>query len=333
MGAVMSRKRLFETLEQTPPSARVSAAVAAPSPIAARFGDAVAELRGQALRAEQMEKAFFSGERVVEVDPEAIDPSPIRDRMPSSASDNESLRDSVASAGQQMPVLLRPAANGRYVTVFGHRRIAAARSLGRPVRAVVREMSEADALVAQGVENAERRDLTFIERAQFARRLADAGLTQERIATAISAARSNVSLMVALTRGIPADLIAAIGRGPRLGQPRWVELSGRLAERKSRSTQIWTAIVTAPDYAEQPDDVRMKRVVEALRDDKEAGGAAPREARRLVGRDGKPLAVVRERGGKADIRLEPAARPDGVSFAMWLERRLLDLHDAWRRGD
>lgn len=330
----MSRKRLFETLEQAPPAARVSAAAAAPSPIAARFGDAVAEIRGQALRAERIEKALSSGERVVEIDPNAIDPSPIRDRMPSSPSEDESLRESVATAGQQMPVLLRPGAGGRYVTVFGHRRIAAARALGRPVRAVVREMSDADALVAQGVENAERRDLTFIERAQFARRLADAGLTQERIATAISAARSNVSLMVALTRGIPADLIAAIGRAPRLGQPRWVELSERLAERKSAAARIWAGVIAAKDFADQSDDARMKRVVDALKDDKSGRAAPATEARRVIGRGGESLAVVRHSGGKANIRIEAAtARPDGVSFAVWLETRLADLHESWSRGD
>ncbi|MBL8589823.1 MAG: plasmid partitioning protein RepB [Methylobacteriaceae bacterium] len=331
----MSRKRLFETLGQAAPAARVSAAAAAPSPIAARFGDAVAEIRGQAQRAEQIEKALASGERIVEIDAQQIDPSPIRDRMASSAADDESLRDSIAAVGQQMPVLLRPAEAGRYVTVFGHRRIAAARALGRPVRAIVRAMPDADALVAQGVENAERRDLTFIERAQFARRLADAGLTQERIATAISAARSNVSLMVGLTRGIPSGLIEAIGRAPRLGQPRWVELAERLAGAPAGGHSIWQAIVAAPGFSALTDDARMKRVVSALQ-----AAAAPRAMsgqglRPLVDRDGNAFAkIAHGRKGQASIRIESAApRADGVSFGAWLEERLQKLHESWRRGD
>ena len=80
---------------------------------------------------------------------------------------------SIAAHGQTVPILVRPRpqAPGRYQIAYGRRRHAACARLGRPVRAVVREMDAAALVVAQGQENCERRDLTFVERALFAHAL------------------------------------------------------------------------------------------------------------------------------------------------------------------
>ena len=57
---------------------------------------------------------------------------------------------------------------GRYQVAYGHRRLQAVRLLGRPVRAIIRPLQDIDVVVAQGVENSARQNLSYIERALFA---------------------------------------------------------------------------------------------------------------------------------------------------------------------
>ena len=61
---------------------------------------------------------------------------------------------------------------GRYMVVFGHRRLQAAKLLGRKVRAVVKAMKDQEHVVAQGQENSARANLSFIEKALFAANIA-----------------------------------------------------------------------------------------------------------------------------------------------------------------
>ena len=73
----------------------------------------------------------------------------------------EPLVTSVREAGQQVPILLRPAPDGsvhEFEPVYGNRRIAACRILGIPVRAWIAKMSDDAAATAQRLENSERLD-------------------------------------------------------------------------------------------------------------------------------------------------------------------------------
>ena len=56
---------------------------------------------------------------------------------------------------------------GTLFIVFGHRRVRAAKELGRPVRAVVKTMDDTAHVIAQGQENTRRKDYSFIEKALF----------------------------------------------------------------------------------------------------------------------------------------------------------------------
>lgn len=327
----MSRKGLFGAVT---PGEGVKAAMS-PAPSVRRFGSALGDIREQVARADEIEKTLASGERVVDVDPAAIDPSPVRDRFKESASQAEGLRRSIAQIGQRTPVLLRPGtAAGRYVTVFGHRRVEAARALGRPVRAVVAQIDEVEALVAQGVENAERQDLSFIERAFFARRLAEAGLTHERVSFALSAARSTVTTMIGLARALPEPLILAIGRAPKLGEPRWRDLARRLEAAGRKGEAAWRKAIAAPGFSGAGEEERFRAVIEAL----EGGAAAGVEPVQI--KDGSGVAFASMRTGPkgaAQLRLagdcDVSFRTDGQAFAAWLADRLPELREAWRRDE
>ena len=77
-------------------------------------------------------------------------------------------------------------APGRYQTAFGHRRVRVAGLLGRTVKAIVRALSDDELVVAQGLENSAREDLSFIERAVFALRLETSGRSRSIIQQALA---------------------------------------------------------------------------------------------------------------------------------------------------
>ncbi|WP_254694596.1 ParB/RepB/Spo0J family partition protein [Alloyangia pacifica] len=78
-----------------------------------------------------------------------------------------------------MPILVRrnPEQEGRYLLVYGGRRLEAIRGSDKvtKVRALVATLDERDAVTAQISENMARRDLSFIEKALFAKELVDTG--------------------------------------------------------------------------------------------------------------------------------------------------------------
>ncbi|MFN6984441.1 MAG: plasmid partitioning protein RepB, partial [Rhizobium oryzihabitans] len=137
------------------------------------IGQSLNEVSERAKRAEAIEKQLAEGLTIVSLDPADIDPSFIPDRMPASEEADAGLVEAIREQGQQVPILVRPHPDfpGRYQVAFGHRRLRAVSSLGIPVKAVVRDLSDEQLVVAQGQENNERRDLTYIEKARFAQKL------------------------------------------------------------------------------------------------------------------------------------------------------------------
>ena len=51
---------------------------------------------------------------------------------------------------------------GFYQVAYGHRRVRATAILGIKVRAIVRDLTDAELVIAQGQENNARQDLSFI---------------------------------------------------------------------------------------------------------------------------------------------------------------------------
>lgn len=177
---------------------------------------------------------------VQDIDPNLIDQDGVADRMGPGEADLADLIESIRSFGQRVPVLVRPNPErpGRYIVVYGRRRIRAVRAIGagRMVKALI--LSEAlddQALVRiQGQENSVRRDLSFIERAMFARNLEDAGYDNKLIREALNIDKAGLSQMRAVTGGaLPVDVIAQIGAAPGIGRDRWIGLAKKFAALKS----------------------------------------------------------------------------------------------------
>src|SRR5262249_37150329 len=118
--------------------------------------------------------------RVIPV--ELFEPSPYQPRGPI---DPDSLADLVASVrarGILQPLLARPQPDEpeRFQIIAGERRWRAAQKAGlHEVPALVRDLSDAEAMAAALVENLQRQDLNAIEEAEGYRRLGDEfGMTQ-----------------------------------------------------------------------------------------------------------------------------------------------------------
>lgn len=173
-------------------------------------------------------KARAQGSGVLELDPNIIDPSPFRDRLPDD--DNlafEEFKASMAKEGQKVPVQVRshPVVPGRYQLVYGHRRVQAAKELGLQIKAIPIQISDTELVVAQGIENGARQDLSWIERALFAKTMESADVKPREIKAALSIEDAELTRMRGVYNSVPNDIIELIGRAPKVGRPRWMDLA------------------------------------------------------------------------------------------------------------
>jgi ParB family chromosome partitioning protein len=208
------------------------------------------------------------GVSVQELDPNTIDPSPYPDRLPDDDDgDFTAFRQSIETDGQKVPIQVRknPSSSNRYQIVYGHRRWLAAKALSIPVRAIEVEISDADLVVAQGIENASRQDLSWIERALFASRMDVAGIKAKNIYAALSIDDAELSKMRTVYRAIPGDLIKSIGRAPKIGRPRWLELAKGISEVPEALSKARGVLEEERDVA-QTSDQRFQKVLASLKD-------------------------------------------------------------------
>jgi ParB family chromosome partitioning protein len=120
---------------------------------------------------------------------------------------------SIREKGILQPVLVRPTPDG-YELVAGERRFRAAESAGlSTIPAVVRRLTDREALEAALVENVQRTDLNAIELAEGYQRLAhDFSLSQEQVAERVGKDRATVANTVRLLR-LPSPVRQAVADG------------------------------------------------------------------------------------------------------------------------
>jgi ParB family transcriptional regulator, chromosome partitioning protein len=180
-------------------------------------------------------KLMVAGEAIVSLDADLLDESFIADRLQEDEDRYIELRDAIRERGQLTPILVRPHPNGagRYMIVFGRRRARAAKELKIPVRAVIKEIEDIAHVIAQGQENTARANLSFIEKALFAKKLLAMGQTKETIKSALTVDDTVLSRMLSVTEVIPTPVIEAIGAAKSVGRDRWEDLKKLLAHPKN----------------------------------------------------------------------------------------------------
>ncbi|SIR42802.1 chromosome partitioning protein, ParB family [Rhizobium sp. RU20A] len=253
----MARKNLLEGLADLPEEQGPSASY----PMRGAGKSLVRSLDELARQADK----YLEGEAVLELDPDSVDDSFVKDRLSDDNEDFRTLVEAIRERGQDTPILVRPHASaaGRYQVVFGHRRLRAARALGRKVRAVVKPIDDRAHVIAQGQENSARANLTFIERALFVRRLQDLGYDREVMAAALASNAAGISKMLSVTDRIAPETIATIGDAPSVGRERWVELS--LLVGKAGNGARLKALLSAPVFETLGSDERFLYLYNGLK--------------------------------------------------------------------
>jgi ParB family transcriptional regulator, chromosome partitioning protein len=210
-----------------------------------------------------LQQALAAGATIVELDPDLVDESFVRDRLPESETDFERFKRSIAEGGQRVPILVRPhrSLEGRYEVAFGHRRTRACRALGIKVRAAVQSLSDRELVIAQGVENSERKDLSYIERSLYAARLEDRGFDRADICEALATDKGELSKLISVARAIPEEVVDAIGPAPKAGRRRWLSLADAMQETKSKRAA--EQALRDPHLREMDSDTRFLRVFAA----------------------------------------------------------------------
>ncbi|WP_269932839.1 plasmid partitioning protein RepB [Aminobacter sp. HY435] len=256
--------------------------------------------------ARRLRESLESSERVSKIDTALVEASFVSDRLdhgPQDA-DFEALMTSIEQSGQQVPVLLRPhpEKQGRYQTAYGHRRVRAAHSIGVPVLAIVRPLSDIELVLAQGKENSERRDLSFIERALFAHELISRGFERGVVQDALSLHKAEMTRFLQVAEAVPMDIARAIGAAPKIGRPRWMALA-ELLRGDAAQVKAYDE-VTSARFLKASSDERFNLLFTRLQ--RKAAAAGPREIR-----DGQGRAVAHLVMSKGKARVDFVEKYDG----------------------
>lgn len=117
------------------------------------------------------------------------------------------LAESIRQHGVLQPILVRPQIFGGYQIVAGERRYRASRLAGlTEIPAIIRELSDSEAMQIALIENLQRSDLSPLEEAAGYRVLIDDfGFSQEDVARTVGKSRSAVANMLRLL-GLPDDV-------------------------------------------------------------------------------------------------------------------------------
>lgn len=139
-------------------------------------------------------QAEESTEGIQELPVSSIQPNPHQPRRQFDEEPLRELADSIREHGVLEPLIVRPV-GGIYEIVVGERRWRACQLAGVGlVPAIVRNLSEREAMELALVENLQREDLNPIEEAEAYRRLIDEfSLTQEEVAQRVGKERSTVA--------------------------------------------------------------------------------------------------------------------------------------------
>jgi ParB family transcriptional regulator, chromosome partitioning protein len=273
--------------------------------------------------AKALSESIASGQNVVEINTGLIDSSIVPDRMLGADVDHNALVESIRNEGQLVPVLLRPhpTKDGRFQVAYGHRRLRALQALDRPVRAVVRQLSDDELVVAQGKENSDRKDLSYIERGRFAATLEDRRFGRETIMAALNVDKTELSRMISVARAIPSKIVERIGPAPKTGRRRWMELAERLEARGAN--QESANIIEGARFSAANSDDRFALLFAAV---------APRQARSpkpamWCGMDGKKVARIERRFDRVTVSVDEKIAP---RFGEYLIDKLPDLYRAFR---
>jgi ParB family transcriptional regulator, chromosome partitioning protein len=154
------------------------------------------------------------GGRPREIPLEQIDTNPFQTRSHVNEEQLAELAASIVANGVVQPVLVRPLSNGRFQIIAGERRWRASKMAGKTtVPAVLRQVSDEQAMEITIVENLQRADLNPMEQARAFERLSrEFHMTQEQMAQRTGKDRATVANFLRLLR-LPSSVQGRVEAG------------------------------------------------------------------------------------------------------------------------
>jgi ParB family chromosome partitioning protein len=250
---------------------------------------------------------------VQEVDLDLIDSNPYQTRRNVREETLNELAESIRASGVVQPVILRPSANGRYHLVAGERRWLASRRAGKTaVPAIVRQISDEQAMEITIIENLQREDLNPMEQARAFERLSrEFGLTQEQIAARTGKDRASIANFIRLLR-LPEPVQEAIESGVlSFGHGKVLAGLGNFPEQLEKAAH--EAMAKQLSVRQTEDLVgRLLTPTNGSKSDKPVPVQDPnvREAQRTLERALGVKAEIHDRGGKGKIMLHYGSLDD-----------------------
>ena len=154
------------------------------------------------------------GGRPLEIPLEKIDRNPFQTRSQMNEELLAELAASITANGVVQAILVRPLANGRFQLIAGERRWRASEIAGKKtIPAILRQVSDEQAMEITIVENLQRADLNPMEQARAFERLSrEFHMTQEQMAVRTGKDRATVANFLRLLK-LPASLQAKVEKG------------------------------------------------------------------------------------------------------------------------
>ena len=158
--------------------------------------------------------AESDGGKPREIPLEQIDRNPFQTRSHVNEDQLAELAASIVANGVVQPILVRPIDGGRFQLIAGERRWRASQLAGKAtIPAILRQVSDEQAMEITIVENLQRADLNPMEQARAFERLArEFHMTQEQMATRTGKDRATVANFLRLLR-LPATVQARVESG------------------------------------------------------------------------------------------------------------------------
>ncbi len=181
----------------------------------------------------------MAAERLSDIPLVLLTANPFQPRQQTDAQELAALTDSIRKHGVLQPIIVRPIRD-RYEVVAGERRWHAAEAAGfQAIPAVVRQMTDQEALELALVENLQRADLNPLERARAYKRLIDEfHLTQDQIAERVGKSQPSVANALRLLH-LPSNIQVSLEAG-RISEGHARALLG-VAD-LARMTRIWKRV-------------------------------------------------------------------------------------------
>lgn len=218
-----------------------------------------------------------------------------------------SLMESIATSGQRLPILVRPSRKERhrFEVIYGRRRLKACRELKITVKAYVQDLDDNAALLEKGVENTNRRDLSFYEKALFAENIAEQFQKAAELAEILGTNRATVQHLKRVTKSVPQTVGHLIGPAPSRGRRHWFQLAEAFETKAITETRAVEALGEMVDLSS---DQRLDSLLKEI---------SKRGAQRRVSRERSPVKGVKIKTGQG-VSVSVQKGP----FADWLDQHL-----------